>query len=125
MCQHKGLTILGSILLLFCTLAFAGASSPLAFAASTKASVPRAIANSVESCPPEIGIGNEGYWVKVVQNELNAPGTPNSPYHVFPLKVDGIFGQLTAEGVEDFQIFTHIQVDGIVGPQTWHELGWC
>ena len=71
------------------------------------------------SCPPTIGIGNQGSWVKVVQNELNAPPRINEPYHVLPLKVDGIFGQLTAEGVENFQIFAHIQVDGIVGPQTW------
>jgi len=38
------------------------------------------------------------------------------------VRVDGIFGPLTREDVMDFQSDTGLEVDGVVGPRTWHAL---
>jgi peptidoglycan hydrolase-like protein with peptidoglycan-binding domain len=38
------------------------------------------------------------------------------------VNVGGIFGPHTCNGVECFQRFSGIHVDGIVGPQTWGTL---
>ena len=54
-------------------------------------------------------IGAMGDDVKAVQRAL----------HCYP---DGIFGDLTAEAVRDFQKANNLEVDGIVGRQTWNAL---
>jgi peptidoglycan hydrolase-like protein with peptidoglycan-binding domain len=38
-------------------------------------------------------------------------------------QIDGIFGPVTKNAVEEFQTQSHISVDGIVGPVTWGALG--
>lgn len=38
-------------------------------------------------------------------------------------EIDGIFGPITKQAVEEFQQSAHITVDGIVGPETWGALG--
>ena len=37
--------------------------------------------------------------------------------------IDGIFGPKTKQGVEEFQKYSNLAVDGIVGPHTWGALG--
>jgi peptidoglycan hydrolase-like protein with peptidoglycan-binding domain len=37
--------------------------------------------------------------------------------------IDGIFGPKTKQGVEEFQKYENLAVDGIVGPHTWGALG--
>jgi peptidoglycan hydrolase-like protein with peptidoglycan-binding domain len=41
------------------------------------------------------------------------------------LAVDGEFGPNTQYAVKSWQKRAKIDVDGIVGPQTWHSLGHC
>lgn len=38
-------------------------------------------------------------------------------------QIDGIFGPVTKTAVEEFQRYSHLAVDGIVGPATWAALG--
>jgi murein L,D-transpeptidase YcbB/YkuD len=37
--------------------------------------------------------------------------------------IDGIYGPVTKDAVEQYQTFKHLAVDGIVGPITWGALG--
>ena len=39
-----------------------------------------------------------------------------------PAIVDGDFGEITDAGVRAFQELNDLEVDGIVGPLTWHAL---
>ncbi|GMA59750.1 peptidoglycan-binding protein [Alicyclobacillus fastidiosus] len=55
-----------------------------------------------------------GTGVVYVQQRLNAHGTS--------LATDGDFGPLTEAAVKAFQAKAKIEVDGIVGPQTWSHL---
>ncbi|MEO6890982.1 MAG: peptidoglycan-binding domain-containing protein [Ktedonobacteraceae bacterium] len=132
MYRRKLLVILGLTLLLLCSLALTSPSSTHAFAASANVSATRA---SDTTCPPEVGFGNTGKWVKFVQEGLNtqyeASTFTNHPYNFHPhsqqaaLTVDGIFGRDTENATKDFQVAHHLSVDGIVGPATWHALGGC
>jgi peptidoglycan hydrolase-like protein with peptidoglycan-binding domain len=38
-------------------------------------------------------------------------------------QIDGIFGPVSKSAVEQFQGYSHLTVDGIVGPATWAALG--
>lgn len=38
-------------------------------------------------------------------------------------QIDGIFGPVTKHAVEEFQQYSGVTVDGIVGPVTWGKLG--
>lgn len=43
--------------------------------------------------------------------------------HVVPTpRIDGVFGDVTARAVRNFQLSAHLEVDGIVGPKTWDAL---
>lgn len=134
--RHKLLFLLGSMLLLLCTLIFTGASSPQAFAASATVRTTRTAVSPDTSCPPEIAYGSTGQWVRDLQDSLNtryiADQFTNYPYNFYPyseanapLKADGIFGIDTENATKDYQTARGLEVDGIVGPQTWHELSWC
>ena len=59
--------------------------------------------------------GSEGEWVRKLQRALNEAG--------YELDVDGIFGDATDEAVRDFQDENDLDVDGVVGPNTWAALG--
>jgi serine/threonine protein kinase len=75
------------------------------------------------TCPPTQEYGSTGSWVKVLQQELSARGMKDQDGKT--LVVDGEFGPRTRYAVESWQKHASIQVDGIVGPITWHTLGKC
>ena len=58
--------------------------------------------------------GNTGEQVIVLQNKLNEFG--------YALDVDGNFGNKTLEAVKSFQSKMGLDVDGVVGPNTWSVL---
>lgn len=64
-----------------------------------------------------IRLGSKGADVRAVQDVLN--------FHIrrlTPLVVDGDFGSQTQSRVIEFQRVNHLQVDGIVGPETLRKL---
>ncbi|MCQ4205942.1 peptidoglycan-binding domain-containing protein [Streptomyces longispororuber] len=58
--------------------------------------------------------GSSGQAVKAAQTQLNVYG--------YGLKVDGAFGANTKSATTAFQKKHGLQVDGVVGPQTWRAL---
>lgn len=58
--------------------------------------------------------GDTGAWVELLQNALTLRG--------FPVQTDGDFGPETDLAVRAFQRRSGIEVDGIVGIQTWGAL---
>jgi peptidoglycan hydrolase-like protein with peptidoglycan-binding domain len=64
---------------------------------------------------PIIAPGASGEAVRTLQRALRR--TPN-----LGLKVDGAFGNATEKAVKEFQQAVGLEVDGIVGPQTWSKL---
>jgi serine/threonine protein kinase len=82
------------------------------------------------TCPPQIESGSTGTWVRVLQSDLNTAYAKHifadTPYSfVSPLMVDGTFGPMTTAATKDFQAAKGLGVDGMVGPLTWHALGYC
>jgi murein L,D-transpeptidase YcbB/YkuD len=55
--------------------------------------------------------------VRYLQQFLNQKG--------YPVATDGLFGSKTEQAVINFQKKQQMAIDGIVGPQTWSELGAC
>jgi peptidoglycan hydrolase-like protein with peptidoglycan-binding domain len=70
------------------------------------------------SAEPELSYGNTGTAVKQVQCELNTAWAHGSQ----PLAIDGVFGDLTRNTVEEMQACAGIAQDGIVGPISWRSL---
>lgn len=64
---------------------------------------------------PTIAPGATGAVVRRLQRGLRRTPDP-------ALVVDGIFGPVTEQTVKVFQQGANLQVDGIVGPQTWGAL---
>ena len=58
--------------------------------------------------------GSTGDAVKMLQGIISARG-----YHLI---ADGVFGPNTVDAVRRFQGDHGLQVDGVVGPQTWGAL---
>ena len=58
-----------------------------------------------------LSIGSRGQAVSELQRALNAAGYSPGP-------IDGDFGPQTRSAVLSFQMARHIEVDGVVGPQT-------
>jgi peptidoglycan hydrolase-like protein with peptidoglycan-binding domain len=78
--------------------------------------------HALAACPATIAYGSRGGLVVTLQNKLNTyPTYVDGPYFT----PDGIFGQRTRAAVVQFQSYYRLGVDGIVGPQTWHQLGYC
>ena len=65
--------------------------------------------------PPTLKKGSEGEAVKGLQNALNVRGYGSGG-------VDGEFGPTTEKGVKKFQGDAGLDVDGVVGPNTWEAL---
>jgi N-acetyl-anhydromuramyl-L-alanine amidase AmpD len=60
--------------------------------------------------------GDSGAKVRAVQSQLNESGAG--------LAVDGAFGPATATAVRNFQSSKGLDVDGIVGDNTWNKMVW-
>jgi hypothetical protein len=112
------------------------AANAAATAAAVAAANAKATAAAKVTCPATIQRGSNSSLVKTLQSKLNslylAGNFPNSPYNFSPysqastpLGVDGDFGPLTQAATKDYQTKHGLLVDGIVGPQTWHSLGYC
>lgn len=82
-----------------------------------------------KTCPPTLQQGSSGAWVQVLQSLLDSldagndfiPSTGFGPL----LAIDGGFGPATKAAVVFFQNQWQLHPDGIVGPQTWSQLGMC
>ena len=70
---------------------------------------------SYDYSKPILRMGSRGYWVVELQKMLNCVVYRNTNI----LVLDGIFGPKTNHAVVQFQSSCNINVDGIVGPQTW------
>lgn len=66
-----------------------------------------------EFMPPTVKNGDLSGAVKSAQALLNLHA---------PLSIDGAFGPATEQAAKNFQTVMHLEVDGIVGPQTWTAL---
>ena len=66
--------------------------------------------------PPTISEGATGPTVRWAQYLLVRRTLSDN-------QIDGIFGTVTKSAVEEFQRYSHLTVDGIVGPATWAALG--
>ena len=62
----------------------------------------------------QLSYGSQGDEVKELQTALNSSG--------YSLDVDGVFGSKTQAAVKDYQTKNNLQVDGIVGTNTWASL---
>jgi peptidoglycan hydrolase-like protein with peptidoglycan-binding domain len=69
----------------------------------------------LETSQPTLRQGSRGSAVTTLQARLKALRFDPGP-------IDGIFGSQTASAVRAFQSARRIQVDGVVGPQTWGAL---
>lgn len=63
---------------------------------------------------PVLKEGSKGEWVKIAQGRLVVNG--------YPLDVDGIFGAKTKQAVMAFQKDKGLNIDGIIGKNTWNKL---
>ena len=63
---------------------------------------------------PVLRKGSKGNDVKTLQKELTRRG--------FKCAIDGIFGLITEQKVKEFQKVNKLEIDGIVGVQTWKAL---
>jgi peptidoglycan hydrolase-like protein with peptidoglycan-binding domain len=77
--------------------------------------------------PPTLSEGSQGPVVRKLQTALNEGRGEFAPGSDPVLAVDGIYGPMTTSVVEGAQRMGTIEVDGIVGLQTWalpvHALG--
>lgn len=64
--------------------------------------------------------GDRGYYVRLAQYFLRV--ISNYYNAVRPIAIDGIFGANTRDAVMDFQRRFGLEVDGVIGPDTWNAL---
>lgn len=65
-------------------------------------------------------IGSRGNSVRTIQTQLNAI---SNTYTAIPkLRVDGIYGEQTAEAVREFQKIFNLPQTGVVDFSTWYEI---
>ncbi len=77
------------------------------------------LSQTVRSHHPTIRRGSHGSAVVLAQCLLNLNSMSLLGH---PLALDGDFGPLTDSATRSFQRCVHIQVDGVIGPQTWNNL---
>jgi len=73
------------------------------------------VSENEKNTRPVLCFGSQGQDVEYLQRRLNGIGFGS-------LIVDGIFGVATEEAVKKFQKYYGLNVDGIVGSQTWAKL---
>lgn len=67
-----------------------------------------------------LSVGSSGEDVRTIQNQLN---TISRTYSAIPtLRVDGVYGESTAEAVEVFQGIFNLPQTGIVDLATWYQI---
>lgn len=67
-----------------------------------------------------LSIGSTGNSVRVIQSQLN---TISDTYSAIPtLRVDGIYGESTAEAVQEFQKIFNLPQTGVVDLATWYQI---
>lgn len=117
-----GLGILAGIVVLMVTMSENSTAAASTAPSSSKAKIPKSTTG--RGSPPVIPTacsahtysqGNVGSCVQTIQQLLNHDDAAG-------LKVDGIFGPVTATAVRNFQTAQGLAVNGIVGPQTWARL---
>jgi N-acetyl-anhydromuramyl-L-alanine amidase AmpD len=82
-----------------------------------KGSQGAAVPPPLKGDPPTLRRGAEGWQVKRLQRLLRGHGLlPDEA------AVDGDFGEITEAAVQAFQALHDLEVDGVVGPLTWHAL---
>ncbi|WP_411557307.1 peptidoglycan-binding domain-containing protein [Plantibacter sp. MPB07] len=99
-------------------IALAGAALGLAIAGSVGGVATAAPAQAAGQCVDyQYSAGGDGSCVANIQTLLNAfkVGGPQ-------LEVDGQFGEQTRAAVVAFQTYWGMQVDGVVGAETWNIL---
>lgn len=68
----------------------------------------------------ELSIGSTGNDVRIIQRQLN---TISTTYLAIPtLRVDGIYGEATAESVRTFQQIFNLPQTGVTDLATWYEI---
>ncbi len=77
---------------------------------------------AVPATPPSeyLRLGSYGENVILAQFMLNLGHKYYS--EMSPLEVDGVFGNFTKQAVINFQKFTELEADGVIGPNTWEYL---
>lgn len=83
-------------------------------AVSTFAGVPVLDAKKAAKAASMLRMGTEGAKVRELQSLLRRAG--------YAIDIDGDFGVATKRAVEGFQKAHDLDIDGIVGPQTWQAL---
>ncbi len=68
----------------------------------------------VENDRYPIRLCDKGHAVTLIQQALKAQG--------YAVQVDGVFGRATRLAVRQFQLDNELEVDALVGPQTWKAL---
>ncbi len=77
---------------------------------------------AIPAVPPSevLRLGSYGENVILAQFMLNLGN--KYYYELSPLVVDGVFGNGTKQAVVNFQTFTELDPDGVIGPLTWEYL---
>ncbi len=77
--------------------------------------------NELKPPPDYLKDGSQGEDVRRVQEWINLWKFYNTSWSL-QISIDSDFGSVTESAVKQFQAYRGLQVDGIVGPQTWKEL---
>ncbi len=84
----------------------------------TQAEVVKGVPSSFPN--ENLQVGSSGNSVRTIQTQLNAI---SNTYSAIPkLRVDGIYGEQTAEAVREFQKIFNLPQTGVVDFPTWYEI---
>ncbi|SFT53684.1 Putative peptidoglycan binding domain-containing protein [Actinopolyspora lacussalsi subsp. righensis] len=111
-----------SLAIMLPLLILAPATATAAAQSSEESRQSAARMTAVAQCPPTFSRGDNAEMIVALQRALN-----DYSYEVKgpDLFVDGAYGPKTEAAVINFQSWYGLQVDGITGPETWGQLGFC